>query len=57
MDLSSQWEEKQSHLMRQIVCWEGKIFWSAVESSPLMHTLFDISLFHLKHQIVGVGPI
>ena len=32
-------------------------FWSAVQSSPLMHTLFDISVFYLKHQVVGLGPI
>lgn len=31
-------------------------FWSAVQSSPLMHTLFDISVY-LKHQVVGLWPI
>lgn len=32
-------------------------FWSAVQSFPLMHMLFDISVFYLKHQVVGLGPI
>ena len=31
-------------------------FWSAVQSSPLMHTLFDISVSCLKRQVVGLGP-
>ena len=31
-------------------------FWSAVQSSPLMHTRFDISVFCLKRQVVGLGP-
>ena len=42
MDLSSQWEEKQSHLMRQIICWEGKMF-GQVCSLPCLCTHFLIS--------------
>ena len=42
----------------ETVCLLGREdFWSAVQSSPLMHTLFDISIFYLKHQVVGLGPI
>ena len=31
--------------------------WSGLQSTLLMHTLFDISIFSLKHQVVGLGPI
>ena len=31
--------------------------WSGLQSTLLMHTLFDISIFYLKHQVVGLGPI
>lgn len=31
--------------------------WSALQSIPLMHTVFDISLFYLKPQVIELGPI
>lgn len=31
-------------------------FWSAVQSSLLMHTLFDISIFCLNTKLLDWGP-
>ena len=55
MDLSSQWEEKQSHSMRQIVCWEGKIF-GQLYSLPRSCTRFLISQSTWSTRLLDCGP-